>query len=40
MEFRDSNFILSQKNGRTLKANMVFNLTLGFTDLDEGEGKK
>ncbi|PAV23533.1 FACT complex subunit SPT16 [Pyrrhoderma noxium] len=40
MEFRDSNFILSQKNGRTLKTNMVFNLTLGFTDLDEGEGKK
>ena len=40
MEFRDSTYLLSAKNGRTLKSNMVFNLALGFTDLDEDDGKK
>ncbi|KAI5124316.1 hypothetical protein M0805_008924 [Coniferiporia weirii] len=40
MEFRDSAYIISAKNGRVLKTNMIFNLSLGFTDLDEEGGKK
>ena len=40
MEFRDSTYLLSPKNGRTLKSNMIFNLALGFTDLvEEGDRK-
>ena len=39
MEFRDTAHLLSPKNGRKLKAGMVFNLALGFQDLEEG-GKK
>ncbi|KAF9821701.1 hypothetical protein IEO21_00547 [Rhodonia placenta] len=39
MEFRDSSYLLSPKNGKTLRSNMVFNLVLGFTDLEDG-GKK
>ncbi|ETW85685.1 hypothetical protein HETIRDRAFT_424855 [Heterobasidion irregulare TC 32-1] len=40
MEFRDSAYLLSPKNGRQLKANMVFNLSLGFQDLEDGDKKK
>ena len=39
MEFRDSQYLLSAKSGRKLRAGMVFNLVLGFTDL-EHDGKK
>lgn len=39
LEFRDSAYLLSAKNGRKLKSGMVFNLALGFQDLEEG-GKK
>ena len=40
MEFRDSSYLLSGKNTRVLKANMVVNLALAFTDLEEEGGKK
>ncbi|KDQ60609.1 hypothetical protein JAAARDRAFT_31568 [Jaapia argillacea MUCL 33604] len=40
MEFRDSAYLLSPKNGRILKLGMVFNLALGFQDLEEEGGKK
>ena len=39
LEFRDSAYILSAKNSRKIKSGMIFNLTLGFQDLEEG-GKK
>lgn len=39
MEFRDSTYLLSEKHSRVLRSNMVINLSLGFTDLDEGGGK-
>ncbi|KAI0086290.1 FACT complex subunit SPT16 [Irpex rosettiformis] len=39
LEFRDSAYLLSPKNSRKLKSGMVFNLALGFQDLEEG-GKK
>ncbi|THH01723.1 hypothetical protein EW026_g1029 [Hermanssonia centrifuga] len=39
MEFRDSAYLLSAKNGRKLRNGMVFNLTLGFQELEEN-GKK
>ncbi|KAF8644153.1 hypothetical protein AX16_008680 [Volvariella volvacea WC 439] len=39
IEFRDSTYTLSPKNGRQIKAGMVFNLALGFTDLGEGSNK-
>ena len=39
LEFRDSAYLLSAKNARKLKSGMVFNLALGFQDLEEG-GKK
>ena len=39
LEFRDSAYLLSAKNSRKLKTGMVFNLALGFQDLEEG-GKK
>jgi nucleosome binding factor SPN SPT16 subunit len=40
MEFRDSAYLLSPKNGRRLKTNMVFNLALGFSDLVDENDKK
>ena len=40
MEFRDSNYLLSSKNTRVLKTNMVFNLALGFQDIADTDGKK
>ena len=40
MEFRDSTYLLSHKNGRQLKANMVFCLSLGFQDLEDQEHKR
>lgn len=40
MEFRDSTYLLSPKNGRQLKANMVFCLSLGFQDLEDQEHKR
>ncbi|KAH9854064.1 FACT complex subunit SPT16 [Lenzites betulinus] len=39
MEFRDASYLLSPKNSRKLRANMVLNLALGFTGLEE-DGKK
>lgn len=40
LEYRDSAYLLSPKNARQVKAGMIFNLAIGFSDLDEGEGKK
>ncbi|KAI0282167.1 FACT complex subunit SPT16 [Russula aff. rugulosa BPL654] len=40
MEFRDSTYLLSPKNTRQLKANMVFCLSLGFQDLEDQEHKR
>jgi len=40
MEFRDSAYLLSPKNGRPLKLDMVFNLALGFSDLVDDNGRK
>ncbi|KAL4065337.1 FACT complex subunit-domain-containing protein [Scleroderma yunnanense] len=40
VEFRDSAYVLSSKNARRLKTNMVFNLSLGFSDLVDETGKK
>lgn len=40
IEFRDSAYVLSAKNGRKLKTNMIFNLGLGFSDLVDSSGKK
>ncbi|QRV75255.1 SPT16-general chromatin factor (subunit of the heterodimeric FACT complex) [Ceratobasidium sp. AG-Ba] len=40
LEYRDSSYLLSPKNARQVKAGMIFNLSIGFSDLDEGEGKK
>ena len=40
MEFRDSNYVLNGKCDRTLKSNMVLNLSLGFSDLEESDGSK
>ncbi|KAI9064261.1 FACT complex subunit SPT16 [Trametes sanguinea] len=39
MEFRDASYLLSPKNNRRLRTNMVYNLVLGFTGLEE-DGKK
>ena len=39
MEFRDSAYLISAKNTRQLKKDMIVNLTLGFQDLEE-DGKK
>ncbi|KZT03503.1 FACT complex subunit SPT16 [Laetiporus sulphureus 93-53] len=39
MEFRDSSYLLSPKNGHVLRSGMVFNLVLGFQDLDESGHK-
>ncbi|KAJ7632236.1 FACT complex subunit SPT16 [Roridomyces roridus] len=40
VEFRDSPYLLSAKNTRVLKENMILNLGLGFTDLVDFSGKK
>ena len=40
MEFCNSTYLLSGKNLCVLRSNMVVNLTLSFTDLDEGGSKK
>jgi nucleosome binding factor SPN SPT16 subunit len=40
LEFRDSAYVLSLKNAREVKAGMVFNLVLGFSDLIDESGKK
>jgi nucleosome binding factor SPN SPT16 subunit len=40
MEFRDSAYLLSPKNGRHLKTGMVFSLALGFSDLVDDNGSK
>ncbi|KAI6036867.1 FACT complex subunit SPT16 [Pisolithus microcarpus] len=40
LEFRDSAYVLSSKNARHLRTNMVFNLSLGFSDLLDETGKK
>jgi nucleosome binding factor SPN SPT16 subunit len=40
MEFRDSTYLLSPKNSRQLKANMIFCLSLGFQDLEDQEHKR
>lgn len=39
MEFRDSNYLLSPKNGHSLKKGMTLILGLGFTDLDDAGQK-
>ncbi|TFK67901.1 FACT complex subunit SPT16 [Pluteus cervinus] len=39
LEFRDAAYLLSPKNSRRVKADMIFNLTLGFNDL-EANGRK
>ncbi|EPQ58254.1 SPT16-domain-containing protein [Gloeophyllum trabeum ATCC 11539] len=40
MEFRDSTYLISPRNGRPLKAGMTINLVLGFSELQEDGGKK
>ncbi|KAG6909830.1 hypothetical protein DXG01_015103 [Tephrocybe rancida] len=40
IEFRDSAYVLSAKNGRNLKTDMILNLGLGLSDLVDGTGKK
>ncbi|KAG8920577.1 FACT complex subunit spt16 [Tulasnella sp. 417] len=40
LEFRDSSYVLGPKNSRLLKAGMVFNLILAFTDVVGEDGKK
>jgi nucleosome binding factor SPN SPT16 subunit len=40
LEFRDSAYLLSIKNARELKAGMVLNLALGFSDLVDDDNKK
>ena len=40
IEFRDAGYILSAKNTRLLRQNMIFNLSLGFTGLSDASGQK
>ncbi|KAG2348552.1 FACT complex subunit SPT16 [Suillus weaverae] len=40
VEFRDSAYLLSSKNAKHLKTDMVLNLSLGFSDLLDDNGKK
>jgi nucleosome binding factor SPN SPT16 subunit len=40
IEFRDAGYILSAKNPRLLRQNMIFNLSLGFTSLSDAGGQK
>ena len=40
IEFRDAVYVLSAKNTRSLRQNMIFNLSLGFTGLSDTGGQK
>ncbi|KAH7107755.1 FACT complex subunit SPT16 [Auriculariales sp. MPI-PUGE-AT-0066] len=40
IEFRDGSFLLSPKSTRIISAGMVFNLSLGFQDMEEPNGQK
>jgi nucleosome binding factor SPN SPT16 subunit len=40
IEFRDAGYILSAKNTRLLRQNMIFNLSLGFTGLSDAGSQK
>ena len=40
LEYREAVYLLNSKNERTLKTGMIFNLALGFQELDEGDGRK
>ena len=40
VEFRDSAYVLSPKNSRILKTDMIFNLGVGFADLIDNGGQK
>ena len=40
LEYRDASYLLSPKNTRQLKSNMIFNLSLGFADLTDKKGEK
>ncbi|KDQ13142.1 hypothetical protein BOTBODRAFT_66895 [Botryobasidium botryosum FD-172 SS1] len=40
LEYRDNAYILTAKNTRAVKSDMVFNLSIGFQDLEEKDGKK
>ncbi|KAF5391933.1 hypothetical protein D9757_001726 [Collybiopsis confluens] len=40
VEFRDSTYLLSAKNARTIRENMTLNLGLGFSDLVDQDGSK
>lgn len=40
IEFRDAGYILSAKNTRLLRQNMICNLSLGFTSLSDASGQK
>jgi nucleosome binding factor SPN SPT16 subunit len=35
LEFREASYLLSSKTERTLKADMVFNLSLGLQNLED-----
>lgn len=37
LEFKEPAYVLSAKNARVLRSNMVFNLTVGFQDLKDDE---
>ncbi|PPQ86867.1 hypothetical protein CVT25_012586 [Psilocybe cyanescens] len=40
IEFRDAGYILSPKNNRYLRKNMILNLSLGFSGLTDSSGQK
>ena len=40
IEFRDAGYIISGKNTRLLRQDMIFNLSLGFTGLSDTGGQK
>ncbi|KAF8201718.1 FACT complex subunit SPT16 [Pholiota molesta] len=40
IEFRDASYIISPKNTRVLRKNMIFNLSVGFTGLSDNSGQK
>ncbi|EUC64952.1 SPT16-general chromatin factor (subunit of the heterodimeric FACT complex), putative [Rhizoctonia solani AG-3 Rhs1AP] len=40
IEYRDSSYLLSPKNARQVKAGMIFNLSIGFSDLEDKDGNK
>lgn len=39
IEFRDAAYLLSSRNSRLLRKNMILNLSLGFTGLTDQSGK-